>query len=141
MAWIFFQELEDSPLRFDPGCGHSLTVKTTDSPKPCFSPKWVTADSQRLQSGTTCRMRSISSTEDFRARILARLELEEAWRAFEKIFGKKEDFKKEDLVSKIISHCRGCGSSESLSVLENQLYLCRVCREVTEPETHLTDPL
>lgn len=103
MAWIYLVVLGDSPWPWLPGSDQSPIVKTIDTASQCLCPICNDFSYPSPQYGMTCELcaetifqeKSTSFTEDFRARISALRELEEAWEASEAdLLSKSSDLSK-----------------------------------------------
>ncbi len=88
MVWISSRESEDLALYSRRGCDPSLTASRTHIVKACSYHECLAAILRKRPSGTTLAPsplhpsgKSISSTEDFHARTLARRDLGAAWQA------------------------------------------------------------
>lgn len=91
MAWIYFQELEGSPLRCKNGSTQSRIVKLTDIARPFCYRTWRTAQYKWPPFGTIYLLSVVKNltawlilfTGDFLARISALQEMEWAWKESE----------------------------------------------------------
>ena len=94
MGWIYLAESEGILSHLESGSRPSLIVKQTDTLSLSCYHVWQTDQLKKLQSGTTCphldlnisTCPSISSSQDFPAKISALQALEQAWEESEAAF-------------------------------------------------------
>ena len=90
MAWIYFQEVEDSQRRLSPGAVLSPIVKSSQELNACCCQEWPEENSAEHRFGMTCALCGgtccptwTSSPADSHAKTLVVQEMERAWLASE----------------------------------------------------------